>query len=1596
MPSSSSSPFLSPSSPSPSSPPSSRSRLQPVADASRWSRNQCRLTLVGLAIGLSIALLAGAASPAARAAPAPINEPGVLAPEIALSVKNDTSAPLRQLATAPQAEHKIVIQPLRPLAKSQISSKAPVFTADAALQVAPAGAERLPGPLRSFEGIGNVDRVLPPDTNGDVGPNHYVQFVNLSFAVFAKNGDLLFGPVGEATLFAGFGAGCELYDSGDPIALYDHLADRWLLSYMAWPNSLPGDVYQCIAISQSSDPLGAWHRYAFLVERDKLNDYPKLGVWPDAYYMTANLFTTSSFAGAGVWAFERVKMLQGLPARLVHFDLAGANPNFGGMLPADLDGPPPPADAPGYFAEVDDASWIGPQDALRLWEFHVNWTTPLSSTFGLAGQPNLILPTAEWAPLPCVGVTRNCIPQPDAGDDAYLDAIGDRLMHRLVYRNFGDHAALLANHTVDAGNGRAGIRWYELRRTQGAWNIYQQGTYAGDWSGSTAHRWMASMAMDGQGNLAIGYTASSPTVYPSVRYIGRRAEDPLNILPRLETSFVEGGGSQSSESSRWGDYSMMSVDPTDDCTLWYTSEYYPTTAIYDWHTRIGAFQFAGCQRAPAGALTGIVTDTETLQPLSGALINLDGYIAFSDVEGRYQFATLPAGSYTLRVTAYGYASAAAVVTISAGAVATQDMALTPLPRTTLEGSVQDGALRQGQPLYARLQVSTPDFARTVFSDPQTGHYQVSLLQGVTYQITVNAISPGYRSAAQAVTPTAGRTTADFLLPVDGTCSAPGYGRNFAYFENFEHDDGGYTTAGVTSWAWGQPTSGPGHAHSGQKVWATNLQGAYGLNEDGYLVSPDIDLSAHAGSAVIVAWWQTLQTERSYDFARVAVSNNGGVTWNRVYGEVSGNVDLTWAEHTVSLGADYAVSNFRIRFILRTDDSVVQPGWYVDDIGIGVMPLPPTITAYTQNFEANNGGFTNTSVRGASSWAWGAPTNGPGRAHSGSKVWATHLSGNYTDREDGFIVSPSLDLSSLAGRSARVSWWQWLVTEANFDFAALGVSKDDGLNWTRVYGPVSGEVSATGWTKVSLDLDPSFSVSTFRFRFRLWTDSSVVLPGWYVDDASIQNAPPTPSLPCSSLPGSLLTGIVRDANTGAGIVGAAVVNETTGVAVSAQTTPDDPLLEDGFYTLFAPTGQTCFHATTAGAFGSDRACLDIPGAGARAQDFHLPAGFLQIMPPVISVEAAAGAPLSLTLSLSNTGALSLTFDLLPINHALPGQPALTDSGPAVRPNGPVKPQPDNSPSRSAQASGSPPAAPILAGGRIIRNWPTQLPYAWGVGFDTNSNDLWLSNIGGVGGEDRDYRYLPDGTRTGHSIDVSGWVGSFAADMAFDAITNRLWQINVGGDNCLHELDPAAGISTGRSICPGFGVSQRGLAYNPVSDTYYVGSWNDRTLYEVARNGQILRSNYIELDISGLAFNPATGHLFVMTNADRGLDVYVLDVAADFAVVGGFNVSGFNQFTQAGLDMDCGGHLWAVNQATQRVYEIESGESDACSWMQIPWLTLSALSGALTPASSQDVILTFGTNLPPGAYQAQLRVRTNTPYEPASIPITLNVLSAANGE
>ena len=325
------------------------------------------------------------------------------------------------------------------------------------------------------------------------------------------------------------------------------------------------------------------------------------------------IFCSFSWAGQGVVAFERDKMLLGQPANMVYFDLYSTNSNLGGMLPSDSDGPAPPDGSPNYFVEVDDNAWGYSPDQLGMWQFHVDWTKPSNSTFinpfATPASPLAGLATAAFDSNMC-GYARNCIPQP--GTTTKLDAISDRLMYRLQYRNFSTYQTLVVNHTVDVdGTDHAGIRWYELRNSGGGWAINQQGTFSPD----SNHRWMGSIAMDKNGNIALGYSVSSGSIFPSIRYAGRVPTDSLGTMGQGETALLAGGGSQTHSSSRWGDYSMMAVDPSDDCTFWYTTEYYSATSSASWRTRIGSFKFPSCG-VPASGADLSVSKTDAPDPVT--------------------------------------------------------------------------------------------------------------------------------------------------------------------------------------------------------------------------------------------------------------------------------------------------------------------------------------------------------------------------------------------------------------------------------------------------------------------------------------------------------------------------------------------------------------------------------------------------------------------------------------------------------------------------------------------------------------------------------------------------------------------------------------------------------------------------------------------------------------------------------------------------------------------------------------------------------------------------------------------------------------------
>ncbi|HEY6046229.1 MAG TPA: hypothetical protein VIU65_06465, partial [Pyrinomonadaceae bacterium] len=489
------------------------------------------------------------------------------------SYHNDTSIPLRDMKQLPvveenQNEDREANENPR-LPNNHVDSADPVV--QGANETRIFAGPNMPSPLLNFDGVpfpGVACNCAPPDTNGEVGATQYVQIVNEGYQVFNKTtGASQLGPSGIATIWSGFGGVCQTSGHGDPVVLYDQIANRWIITQFAG-GSVPTD--ECVAVSTTSDATGSYNRYAFHLGSNFF-DYPHLSVWPDAYYMSMNVFNSAgtAFLGPQPFAFDRAKMLAGLPATFITTGITGG-PNEDAYLPADLDGSiQPPVGAPASFIEFPGTG------VYKVWHFHVDFTTPANSTFTLFSSP-----AAAGFTVLC-GSTRDCVPQ--NGTTQRVDAIGDRLMFRLAYRNFGDHESVVGNYTVSAG-GVAGVRWFELRNvTSGPITKFQESTYQPD----TTWRWMGAAAMDQQGNIALGYSASSSAIKPQIRYAGRLVTDPLNVLSQAETTLFAGAGSQTSGLNRWGDYSAMTIDPVDDCTFWYTQEYIPSNGSFNWRTRIG-------------------------------------------------------------------------------------------------------------------------------------------------------------------------------------------------------------------------------------------------------------------------------------------------------------------------------------------------------------------------------------------------------------------------------------------------------------------------------------------------------------------------------------------------------------------------------------------------------------------------------------------------------------------------------------------------------------------------------------------------------------------------------------------------------------------------------------------------------------------------------------------------------------------------------------------------------------------------------------------------------------------------------------------------
>jgi Carboxypeptidase regulatory-like domain len=560
--------------------------------------------------------------------------------------------PLRQLPKIPPslAVRREVREPARPKPPTDTPTRGFMQTVAGPVLSAPT-----PTGV-SWDGVGVglagfIPSSNPPDTNGRVGAKQYVQWNNTSFAVFNKTtGALLYGPAAGNTLFQSLGGVCATHNDGDPVVAFDILAGRWILSQFV-VGADPEFSHQCVAVSQTEDATGAYFLYDFVTDPANFVDYPKIGVWPDGYYMSGHVFNASgtAFLAGRIFVFEREKMLKGLSARQLQADLKKYSGKAQyGFLPSDLDSlTPPPAGEAAFVIGPDPAS----KTRLDSTRVAVTWGTTPTITLS---ETKI---SATWDVAPCVGNSSgkkdfNCVPEPAPAVAAdYLDNLSFHLMYRLPYRNFGGNPvqeSLVGNISVkgSASNPDHGaIRWYEFRNAGSSATtptVFQASTYDPD----TDYRWMGSIAMDKNGNIALGYSKSSLSVKPSIFITGRLSTDTPNTLG-TEAQVQAGIGVQQAGGNRWGDYSAMTLDPVDQCTFYYTNEYLKTNGAFNWSTRIASYRFPSCTSAPAwGTLTGTVRSSPSNAPLSGVIVTLsNGYAGATNANGVYSF-LVPPGTYT--------------------------------------------------------------------------------------------------------------------------------------------------------------------------------------------------------------------------------------------------------------------------------------------------------------------------------------------------------------------------------------------------------------------------------------------------------------------------------------------------------------------------------------------------------------------------------------------------------------------------------------------------------------------------------------------------------------------------------------------------------------------------------------------------------------------------------------------------------------------------------------------------------------------------------------------------------------------------------------
>jgi hypothetical protein len=810
----------------------------------------------------------------------------------------------------------------------------------------------MPDPIADFEGQFMTCGCYPPDTNAAVSTANVWQVVNLQSQIYDKDGNAIVDPFDTNSLWTGFGGPCENTNDGDPIVKWDQLAQRWMVSQFAVEQT---PSLQCIALSTSPDPLGTYNLFAYDFG-PIFNDYPKISIMPDAYYLTVRQFNSAS--GSAVVAFDRNAMLAGDPPTAIYFDINQIYTSDT-FLAADMQGFNPPGEgSPESIMGIGNPDYDGwPSSVLHFVQMTPNFSDPNSTVIS-----NFDLDVDAFEP------AFNGVPQ--GGGFPALEVLPFP-MYTPNYRNFGDHDALVFTHDVDAGGGRVGRRWYEVRNplSDGA-TIYQQGTFAPD---DGLNRWMGSAAFDHVGNIAMGYSVANSSTFPSIWYTGRLASDPLGDMAQGESVIIDGSGWQDGGAARWGDYSSMVTDPdaADDCTFWYTQEYIETTGLATWQTRVGSFKFPNCSIGPTGTLQGTVTDGTN--PIAGAKVTAGNASTQTNAAGQYTF-QLPVGDYDMTASKYGFLPGAATgVAVIDGGTTNQDFTLAVAPSVNINGVVKDS--QTGWPLYAKVTIKAsgaPTF--NLYTDPVTGYYAQTLVSGISYTFIVNAVPAGYLPGGGSVPLGSTRlapdaTVVNWNLDADPVvCTAPGYAFTTQVghlFEDFEsgHKPTGWTQTNFSNAGlWRFPTStdecGRDNMTGGTGGFAIADSDCDGLVQDDVaLNTPPLDLSAASTAQ--------LQFNSDYfDLGSVADADisTDGVNWTNVW-ERAGSDDRGPSLQTIditSLAAGQSRVQARFHF-----QGFWAWWWEIDNVDLGdpeapIAP-PPSCIAGTGGLVVGNVTSANTGV-----------------------------------------------------------------------------------------------------------------------------------------------------------------------------------------------------------------------------------------------------------------------------------------------------------------------------------------------------------------------------------------------------------------------------------------------------------------------------------------------------------------------------------------------------------------------------------------------------------------------------------------------------------